>query len=203
MCELPNRLIQTARPLNREFYNVPALTLASKLLGRLLVSRINGVVTSGIIVETEAYLSSNDPASHAARGRTPRTAIQWGLPGFTYVYLIYGMYHCMNIVSDQKGTAGCVLLRAIEPVQGLATMQKRRPRAKTKIDLCNGPGKLTAALGVNRQHNAVDLTRRLLSIYDPAEQRNFDVSASPRIGLKEGIELPYRFFVSDNPCVSK
>ena len=160
-------------------------------------------MTSGIIVETEAYLSSDDPASHAARGKTPRTAIQWGQPGFTYVYLIYGMHHCMNIVSDQIGTAGCVLLRAIEPIEGITTMRKRRPRAKTKIDLCNGPGKLTAALGVKRQHHAVDLTQTLLSIYDHKEQRNFDVSVSSRIGLKEGVELPYRFYIKDNPCVSK
>lgn len=189
--------------LPREFYDVPALELASKLIGCLLVSRINNHYTSGLIVETEAYLSANDPASHAARGKTPRTAVQWGPPGFTYVYLIYGMYHCMNIVSDPEGTAGCVLLRAIEPIEGIEIMQQRRPRAKTKIQLGNGPGKLTAALGVNRQHSAIDLTRSVLSIYDCEEQRKFDICRSSRIGLSEGLELPYRYYVKDNLFVSK
>ncbi len=194
-------------PLNnslpREFYDVPALELARKLIGRLLVSRINDKVTAGLIVETEAYLLANDPASHAARGKTPRTAIQWGPPGFTYVYLIYGMYHCMNIVSDPEGTAGCVLLRAIEPIQGIETMQERRPRAKTIIQLGNGPGKLTAALGVNLQHNALDLTQNTLSICDYGEQRLIDICRSSRIGLTEGLDLPFRYYIKDNPFVSK
>lgn len=194
--------MQYSNPLPREFYEVPALELAKKLLGRLLVSRIDDEFTSGLIVETEAYLSSNDPASHAARGKTPRTAVQWGPPGVTYVYLIYGMYHCMNIVSDPEGTAGCVLLRAVEPIHGIARMQRRRPRAKTHVQLSNGPGKLTAALGVNRQHNAIDLTQEVLSICDYEEQRNFDVCRSSRIGLTEGLELPYRYYVQDNPYVS-
>ena len=189
--------------LPREFYELPALELASKLIGCLLVSNINGEYTSGLIVETEAYLSANDPASHAARGKTPRTAIQWGPPGFAYVYLIYGMYHCMNIVSDPEGTAGCVLLRAIEPIQGIKTMQQRRPRAKTKIQLGNGPGKLAAALGVNLQHNAMDLTQSTLFLCDYEEQRQFDICRSARIGLSEGVELPYRYYVEGNPFVSK
>lgn len=200
---LRRRHLQIDDPLPRKFYDVPALVLARKLLGRLLVSRINDVITAGVIVETEAYLSFRDPASHAARGKTPRTAIQWGPPGFTYVYLIYGMYHCMNIVSDRNGVAGCVLLRALEPIHGLETMQQRRPRAKTKVQLCNGPGKLTAALGVNRQHNAIDLTQSLLSIHNFEAQQKFHISQSSRIGLKEGLELPYRFYINDNPFVSK
>lgn len=182
---------------------MPALELARKLIGRLLVSCIDNEFTAGLIVETEAYLSANDPASHAARGKTPRTAVQWGPPGFTYVYLIYGLYHCMNIVSDPEGTAGCVLLRAIEPIHGLENMQLRRPRAKTKIQLGNGPGKLTAALGVKRHHNAIDLTQKLLFVCDDDENRNFDIAQSSRIGLTEGLELPYRFYIQGNSFVSK
>jgi len=113
------------------------------------------------------------------------------------------MYHCMNIVSDPEGTAGCVLLRAIEPIQGIKTMQQRRPRAKTKIQLGNGPGKLTAALGVNLQHNAMDLTQSTLFLCDYEEQRQFDICRSARIGLSEGVELPYRYYVEGNPFVSK
>lgn len=197
------QLFRLSNSLPREFYEVPALELASKLIGRLLVSRINGEYTAGLIVETEAYLSVNDPASHAARGKTPRTAIQWGPPGFTYVYLIYGMYYCMNIVSDLEGTAGCVLLRAVEPIHGLETMRLRRPHAKNDIQLCNGPGKLTAALGVKRQHNAIDLTQELLFVCNHEKKQNFDVSQSSRVGLTEGLELPYRFFVNGNPFVSR
>lgn len=187
----------------RKFYEVPALELARNLLGHVLVSRIDGMLTSGLIVETEAYLASNDPASHAARGKTPRTEIQWGPPGFTYVYLIYGMYHCMNIVSELEGTAGCVLLRGLEPIHGIDTMQQRRPRAKSETQLCNGPGKLTAALGVRQQHNGVDLTQNILAIHNYANNRKLDTARSSRIGLTEGIDLPYRFYVKDNPFVSR
>ena len=190
-------------PLPREFYEVPALELAHNLLGKLLLSNIDGQCTSGLIVETEAYLSSNDPASHTARGKTPRTAIQWGAGGFTYVYLIYGMYHCLNIVSDRKGTAGCVLLRALEPMHGVATMHRRRPTAKSKIDLCNGPGKLTSALGINLQHNAADLTLKNLCIFNTQECATFNIARSSRIGITEGFELPYRLYIDNNPYVSK
>ncbi len=200
---MPVQKCRLGHSLSREFYEVPALELANKLLGRLLVSRINAQFTSGLIVETEAYLSSNDPASHAARGKTPRTAVQWGPPGFSYVYLIYGMYHCLNIVSDPEGSAGCVLLRAIEPIHGIGRMQQRRPRAKTIVQLSNGPGKLTAALGVSHQHNALDLTQRTLSVYDYEDSRKFDTRRSSRIGLSEGLELPYRFYLNGNPYVSK
>lgn len=200
---MQSNLYPLSNSLPREFYEVPALELARKLIGRLLVSRINDKFTAGLIVETEAYLSANDPASHAARGKTPRTAVQWGPPGFSYVYLIYGMYHCMNIVSDPVGTAGCVLLRAIEPIHGIENMRLRRPRAKTKIQLGNGPGKLTAALGVKRQHNAIDLTQKLLFVCDYDENQNFDIVQSSRIGLTEGLELPYRFYIQGNSFVSK
>ena len=190
-------------PLPREFYEVPALELAHNLLGKLLLSNIDDQCTSGLIVETEAYLSSNDPASHTARGKTTRTAIQWGTGGFTYVYLIYGMYHCLNIVSDREGIAGCVLIRALEPMHGVATMQRRRPTAKSKIDLCNGPGKLTNALGIKLQHNAADLTQKSLCIYNSQECATFNIARSSRIGLMESFELPYRFYIDNNPYVSK
>ena len=200
---MQDQLVQQGKPLSREFFEVPALELAHNLLGRLLVSRAHDVLTSGIIVETEAYLSSNDPASHAARGKTPRTEIQWGPGGFTYVYLIYGMYHCLNVVSDQKGIAGCVLLRAIEPMHGVEIMQQRRPNIRTNINLSNGPGKLTTALGINRQHHAIDLTQNLLCVCNHREPIELNIAQSARIGLTEGLELPYRFYIIGNPFVSK
>ena len=200
---MPGQPYQFRNSLPREFFDVPALDLARKLLGCLLVSRIDDECSAGLIVETEAYLSVGDPASHAARGKTPRTTIQWGPPGFAYVYLIYGVYHCMNIVSDLEGTAGCVLLRALEPIHGLDIMKLRRPRAKNDIQLCNGPGKLTAALGVKLQHNATDLTQELLFVCNFEKKQNFEVSQSARIGLTEGLELPYRFYIQGNSFVSK
>lgn len=194
---------QLSNPLPRQFYTVPALQLAFNLLGCLLVSRIDGMMTSGLIVETEAYLSTNDPGSHTARGQTPRTSIQWGAGGYTYVYLIYGMYHCLNIVADQKGTAGCVLIRALEPVHGISIMRRRRPTAHSKTTLTNGPGKLTTALGIDLHYNAADLTDDSLCLYKGTTPSSDDVTRSTRIGLKEGIELPYRFYLTNNPFVSR
>src|SRR6516225_1854096 len=125
--------------LNREFYARPTVEVARDLLGKVLV---NGA-TAGIIVETEAYLGGEDLASHSARGITDRTRVIFGPPGHAYVYLVYGMYECLNIVAEPEGKAGCVLIRALEPVAGIEIMQRRRPAAHKLEDLASGPGKLT------------------------------------------------------------
>ena len=135
------------------------------MLGKTLV---HGRI-SARIVETEAYLGLNDRAAHSWRGITPRTKVIFGPPGHAYVYLIYGMYECLNIVADVDGTAGCVLIRALEPLTGLTLMRKRRPAARRDEDLANGPGKLTLALGITRKHNGVDLTRGSLTVHEPLE----------------------------------
>src|SRR5439155_1943054 len=139
----------------RSFYALPAPEVARALLGKILVHG----ETSGRIVETEAYLGVNDGAAHSARGITPRTQVIFGPPGHAYVYLIYGMYECLNLVAQPEGKAGCVLIRAVEPLTGLERMRRRRPGTRRAEDLANGPGKLTRAFGITVRDNGVDVTR--------------------------------------------
>src|SRR5215468_1039394 len=141
--------------LKRAFYERPTIEVARNLLGKVLV---HGPV-AGIIVETEAYLGGDDLAAHSARGLTSRTRVIFGPPGHAYVYFIYGMYECLNIVAEPAGTAGCVLIRALEPVDGIDLMRRRRPTARKAEDLANGPGKLTLAMAITRNQNGADVTR--------------------------------------------
>src|ERR1700690_1868305 len=142
----------TGKVLSRDFYNRSAEVVARELLGKVLV---NGDA-AGIIVETEAYPGGDDLASHSAAGITNRTRVIFGPGGHAYVYLSYGMHDCMNIVAERAGTPGCVLIRALEPIEGLDAMRVRRPSARTDRDLASGPGKLTRALGITRKHTGVD-----------------------------------------------
>ncbi len=186
------------QPLPRSFYARPAIEVARGLLGKILVHRN----TSAKIVETEAYLGVEDRAAHAWRGITPRTKVIFGPPGHAYVYLIYGMYECLNIVAEEVGSAGCVLIRAVEPLTGLAAMRKRRPAAHKDHDLGNGPGKLTLALAITRRHNGADVTKGSLTVHDPTVAEPFEISVSPRIGITHCADWPLRFFIQGNPCVS-
>ena len=131
--------------LPRSFYNRPTIEVARGLLGKILVHG----QTAGRIVETEAYLGGDDLASHSARGITERTRVIFGPPGHAYVYFIYGMYECLNLVAEPDGKPGCVLIRALEPVAGIEIMQRRRPKARTLRDLASGPGKLTLAMAID------------------------------------------------------
>ena len=151
-------------PLPRAFYDRPAIEVARALLGTVLVHGS----TSGRIVETEAYLGLQDRAAHSWRGITPRTRVLFGEPGHAYVYLIYGMYECLNVVAEPEGSPGCVLIRAVEPLEGIPRMRRRRPGARGIEDLANGPGKLTLALGITRRHNGADLTRGSVDDSSPA-----------------------------------
>jgi DNA-3-methyladenine glycosylase len=186
-------------PLHRSFYLRPAPQVARELLGKTL--ELEGV--SGRIVETEAYLGEDDGAAHSARGITPRTRIIFGPPGHAYVYFIYGMYDCLNIVCEPEGIAGCVLIRALEPLAGLEEMRERRPAARRNEDLANGPGKLTRALGIKISHNGVDLTKGPITIHPSEQPERFEIAISPRIGITKSADLPLRFFIKDNPCVSR
>ena len=165
--------------------------MARGLLGKVLVHG----EAAGIIVETEAYLGGDDLASHSARGVTNRTRVIFGPPGHAYVYLIYGMYECLNIVAEPAGQPGCVLVRALQPVAGIELMLERRPAARRLEDLASGPGKLTLALGITRAHNGADLTRGPLVVREPIEQRAFEIAVTPRIGIAKCAELPLRFVV--------
>jgi DNA-3-methyladenine glycosylase len=173
-------------PLARAFYRRSAVHVARELLGKILTHDD----ASGHIVETEAYLGEDDGAAHSARGVTPRTQVIFGPPGHAYVYFIYGMYDCLNIVCEPEGIAGCVLIRALEPVSGLK-------------GLANGPGKLTRAMGINRTHNGVDVTKGPITIHAPNRQEKFEIATSPRIGITKSADLPLRFFIKGNPSVSR
>jgi len=184
--------------LPRAFYERPTVELARDLLGKVLVHG----PTAGIIVETEAYLGGDDLAAHSARGVTPRTRVIFGPPGHAYVYFIYGMYECLNLVAEPEGQPGCVLVRAIEPVSGIAIMQRRRPAARKLEDLASGPGKLTLALAITRAENGADVTRGSLVVREPAEARAVEIQVTPRIGITRCAGLPLRFLVRGNRFVS-
>jgi|ERR1700722_5093117 DNA-3-methyladenine glycosylase len=186
-------------PLSRSFYLRPVAQVARELLGKILA--FEGV--SGRIVETEAYLGEDDGAAHSARGITPRTRVLFGPPGHAYVYFIYGMYDCLNVVCEPEGIAGGVLIRALEPLAGLDQMRTRRGSARRDEDLANGPGKLTRALGIKIAHNGVDVTKGPITIHAPKQPERFEIATSARIGITKSADLPLRFFIKDNPCVSR
>lgn len=186
--------------LPRCFYDRDTVTVARELLGQILVHRSPDGVTTGIIAETEAYLQG-DPACHASRGMTPRNRAMFGPPGHAYVYFIYGMYYCFNVVSQAEGIGEAVLVRALEPVEGIPLMQARRHRQILK-ELCGGPARLVQAMGITREHNGTDLTKGSLVVCRGATG-GFEIVTTTRIGIKEGAELPLRFYIKDNLYISK
>jgi len=159
--------------------------------------------TAGRIVETEAYLGVDDRAAHAWRGITDRTRVMFGPPGHAYVYFIYGMYECLNFVAEEEGKAGCVLIRALEPLAGLALMRRRRPKAKRIEDLASGPGKLTIAMAITRGQNGADLTRGDLEVRQEKKKANFEIEVTRRIGITHCVDWPLRFFIAGNRFVSR
>lgn len=160
--------------LSREFFQQPTCTVAEALLGKVLCVHGKRI----ILTETEAYHGFDDPASHAYRGKTPRTSIMFGPAGFTYVYLIYGMYHCLNIVTEQEGYPAAVLIRG-----GICEETQQR---------INGPGKLCRYLSLDRRHNALDVTAHP-DIYLEDRNLSFPATATPRIGIKQGLDKAWRF----------
>jgi len=181
--------------LGNKFFNKPTVDLAKALLGKYLVFG----KLKGIIVETEAYLGKDDPGCHASRGLTPRNAPMFGPAGYTYVYIIYGMYHCLNIVSGKTGIGEAVLIRALKPVDGISLMQKRRKTKKIE-NLCSGPGKLTQAFGITRKHNNLSLINGPIQVYN--SKLKPEIAVSTRIGLSAGKELELRFYVEGSGFVS-
>jgi DNA-3-methyladenine glycosylase len=192
------REIQEMPVLGRSFYARDTVTVARSLLGKMLVHG----ETAGRIVETEAYLGGDDLASHSARGVTPRTRVVFGPPGHAYVYFIYGMYECLNLVAEPEGTPGCVLIRAVEPVAGIEEMRRRRPAAHTLTDLASGPGKLTLALGITRKWNGCDVTDGALTVREPGPA-DFRIAVTPRIGIRHCADRPLRFVIAGSPFASR
>lgn len=195
--------------LPQEFYTRPDVVQISKdLLGKYLYTRVDGILTGGMIVETEAYSGRNDKACHAhLERRTKRTEIMYGEAGHAYVYLIYGIYSLFNIVTNQEGLADAVLIRAIEPTEGLKEMQLRRNLPKIQHNLTGGPGLLTMALGINTRHYGEDLTGNLIWLEDKGVIiPETEILASPRVGIayaEEDALLPWRFRVKANKWTSK
>jgi DNA-3-methyladenine glycosylase len=187
------------RILPRSFYARPTAEVARGLLGKVIVHG----PAAGIIVETEAYPGGDDLASHSARGVTNRTRVIFGPPGHAYVYFIYGMYECLNLVAEPARTPGCVLIRALEPIAGIPLMRRRRPAAKGIEDLANGPGKLTLAMSINRSHYGADVTRGTLVVREPAVPQAIEILATPRIGITHCADRPLRFLIAGNRFVSR
>lgn len=197
--------------LGRAFFDRPTLDVARDLLGKVLVHNRGGVVTSGAIVEVEAYIGESDPACHAAPGPTKRNAPLYGPPGFSYVYLNYGIHALVNVVTEGDGHPAAVLIRALEPLDGVAAMTRRRRRAMKgrrhvpdaipTADLCRGPGNLTMAMGITIADNRLDLTGSRLFI----EDRGLNIKKvewTPRIGIRVGTDRLWRASIEGHLSVS-
>lgn len=204
------RSLADATPLPREFYNRDPRRVARELLGKLLVRRQAGTVLAGRIVETEAYLGEDDPAAHAAAGRTARNEVLFGPPGHAYVYLIYGNHFCLNVSCLGEGDAGCVLLRALEPVAGIEHMAARRQEKFARLRpadlraISSGPGRLAQALGITRpRDNGKDLTSpdSDLLIVDDGYRRG-RVLITPRVGITKAAAHPLRYVLAGSRFAS-
>ena len=189
--------------LPRSFYSRPTLTVAQDLLGKVFVHRTPKGVSAGMIVETEAYIGEDDPACHAAPGPTRRNAPLYGTPGLAYVYLNYGVHYLVNAVTEAEGHPAAVLIRALEPIDGIGLMRKRRAVSGDVADaeLCRGPGNLTRAMGITLADNLRDLVSGRLVIEDRGCVVD-DVSWGPRIGIRVGTEHRWRCWVTGHPSVS-
>lgn len=188
--------MHTGAPLPSGFYLRGAAEVARDLLGCVLQADFGPEPISGRIIETEAYLGPHDPASHSAAGRTARTWHMFGPPGTAYVYFIYGMHWCVNAVTGADGYGSAVLLRALVPIRGVELMRERRPRARLDSELCNGPGKLCAALGITRECDGYALTGSSpLSILAGEPVTDDQVIVGPRVGISKAKDWPLRFRV--------
>lgn len=201
-------------PLPRSFYLRPSLMVARDLLGKLLFRRLGRELLVGRIVEVEAYLGEKDPASHAFRGKTERNSVMFREGGYLYVYFTYGMHFCCNVVTERQGIGRAVLLRAVEPVQGLEIMATNRSLdieggnghgrevPRRVAELTNGPAKLCQAMGIVRKDNGRDLCGHEIWISEDPAFRPPKIARSTRIGIRSGVEHLWRFYIKGNPFVS-
>lgn len=181
------------KALPRSFYNRDTVIVAKELLGKYLVHIINGKKYIGKVVEVEAYVGAHDLASHSSKGITKRTEVMYGPPGFAYIYMIYGMYYCMNVVTEQAGHGSAILLRALEPVQNIDLSTK-------------GPGLLCKAMYLDTSLNRTDLLSSHLFFSEAPQPQTFHIIQNPRIGVayaKDWVDKPLRFYIKNNPYVSK
>lgn len=194
----------TGRLFKREELAIDPVDLARVLLGSVLECASPAGVVRARLVEVEAYRGEDDPASHCYCGRTARNTVMWGPAGHLYVYFVYGMHFCANVVGREDGEAGAVLLRAAEITEGADVARSRRKAARTDVELARGPARLTSALGIGPQHNGADLVdphspvRLLTGEEVPAER----VRSGPRVGVAAAMDTPWRFWIDDSPAVS-
>jgi DNA-3-methyladenine glycosylase len=191
------------RVLPRAFYERETEIVAREMLGTVLECETSAGIASGIIVETEAYLGEHDLACHAAAGRTARTEPLYGPPGTSYVYFIYGMYWCFNAVTRAEGLPSAVLVRALEPLDGIDLMYKRRSRIRNEADLTSGPGKLCTALGIDGSMSAKSLQRKPLVIREGKSVPDDEIEVTTRIGITRSADWPLRWIVKGNRFVSR
>ncbi|MBE44178.1 MAG: 3-methyladenine DNA glycosylase [Thaumarchaeota archaeon] len=190
--------------ITREFYNRNTIVVAKDLLGKILVRVVGNKILSGIIVESEAYRSIDDPASHSYKGKTERNNVMFGEVGHAYVYFTYGIHYCLNIVAKEHSIpAGAILIRAIEPIEGIEQMQKFR-KTNDLYNLTNGPGKLTKALNVTKKQNGVDVVKKdEIYILNGREIDNSSIIATSRIGISTALDKQWRFLITSNKFVSR
>jgi DNA-3-methyladenine glycosylase len=207
-------MLESLEKLPRSFYLRATKTVARDLLGKYLIRRWERVLLIGRIVEVEAYLGSHDPASHAYHGPTRRNSVMFRQGGHLYVYFTYGMHFCCNIVTEGEGTGHAVLLRAVEPVRGAPVMARLRGLgdpgtddaplpSSVLVSLCNGPGKVCQAFGIGRMHNGTDLCGTTIWIAGASPSVPVRIATSTRIGIRKGEKHRWRYFLKDNPFVSK
>lgn len=191
--------------LSREFYSQNGIELAKALLGKVLVHESEEGITKAIIVETESYMGVIDAAAHSYKNKKDgRCNVQYNEGGYAYIYLIYGMYNCMNIVANKENIPEVALLRALEPLEGIELMEQRRKNAKYKM-LLNGPGKLCQGMGITKEHYGLDLCNSKLYLEEPVSPRDFEIEASKRINIDyagEAKDYLWRFTMKNNPYIS-
>ncbi|MDH5718451.1 MAG: DNA-3-methyladenine glycosylase [Spirochaetia bacterium] len=195
--------INSLTPLSLSFYKKPTLKIAELLLGKYFVRYYKNKPLISRIVETEAYHETGDPACHAHNGKTKRNEVMFGPPAHLYVYFTYGMHYCLNVVTEKEGTAAAVLIRAIEPLQGVEVMRKLRGEKIILKNLANGPAKLCQAMDINKKTNGVSLLEKEIFIADNKSRKKFDIVKTTRIGISKGQSLPWRFYIKGNEFVSK
>ena len=209
---LTTAYLRQAKPLSRAFFDRDPVIVGRELLGKLLIRRERRTLLAGRIVEDEAYLGEEDPAAHAYNGRTPRNLVLFGPPGHAYVYFIYGNHYCLNVSCMPQGFAGCILLRAMEPVCGIGAMAHARglqllpePRAALLRLISSGPGRMSQALGITRNRdNGKDLTSRRSDLWIADDGfRPERVAITERIGITKAMDQPLRFMIAGNPFVSR
>ena len=200
--------LQPFKKLSKQFYTRNLLTVVRELPGKILVKKYGKTFLAGKIVEVEAYDGMIDEAAHTFTGRTKRNEIMFNDGGYFYVYFTYGAHFCCNIVTGKKDHGTAVLIRAVEPLAGIKKMSLNRYNKitlteKEKLNLTSGPGKVCEAFGITKEHYGLDLTGDKIFLLDRPKLKKSEIVVTKRIGIKKSVDLPWRFYIKDNPYVSR